>query len=263
MNGNQDKQVDLVDSTDCLEAVGVFRGWKNFLFIIIALCLFLLQVSFWIVDRGCITDNGKANNDKPIIMGDDSAEIKKAAIEATSEPNQLVQSEAEGLADAPQEPQQESGDESNKTSEFSQTKERSFLFGITFVRLAWLIRLCNFVLILTATLYCLTMLLSIKISLIGRLGGINHICRAFFLSLVLLILILPWQEFFGSIVKGVIFTPHELNRWCASEADSAFHTIARYLRFTVYWLIVVLLLILSQIRSGRWTKAILRRLEVI
>ncbi len=43
---------DLVETTDCLEAVGVLRGWKNFLFIIVAVCLFLQQGSFWLVDMG-------------------------------------------------------------------------------------------------------------------------------------------------------------------------------------------------------------------
>jgi hypothetical protein len=35
------------------------------------------------------------------------------------------------------------------------------------------------------------------------------------------------------------------------------------LRFFGYWLLAMLLLIFSQLRTGRWTKATLRRLEVI
>ena len=35
MNENQPKESSLVDTTDCLEGVGVFRGWKNFLFVMI------------------------------------------------------------------------------------------------------------------------------------------------------------------------------------------------------------------------------------
>jgi len=257
MNGNQNKQSDLVDTTDCLEAIGVFRGWKNFLFIIVAACLFLLQVSFWLVDRGCISlgvcdkATDLAKNDIPIV----TKEIKEAAKEAIAEPNQI----AEFMA---QEPQQEFDTPPDRSSE--QLKEQTgSLFGITFGRLAGLIRFLNFVLILAAALYCLTMLFSIKISLIGRLGGINHICRAFFLSLVMLVLLLPWQNFFGCIVVGVIYTPDELVRWCTSGSEGIFDSIIHYLRFTGYWALVVLLLILSLLRSSRWTKAILRRLEVI
>ncbi|MHC4679346.1 MAG: hypothetical protein ACYTEK_11670, partial [Planctomycetota bacterium] len=54
MNEIQAGPNDLLDTTDCLEAVGVFKGWKNFFFIIIVLCLVLLQTCFWLVDRGCI-----------------------------------------------------------------------------------------------------------------------------------------------------------------------------------------------------------------
>jgi hypothetical protein len=106
------------------------------------------------------------------------------------------------------------------------------------------------------------MLLALKVSLIGRLGGINHICRAFFISLVMLVLLLPWQSAFGCVVKGAMYTPCELKA-CPAETSSIFGIILYYLRFTGYWLLIMLLLILSHVRSCRWTKTILRRLEVI
>ncbi|GAG92470.1 unnamed protein product, partial [marine sediment metagenome] len=111
-------------------------------------------------------------------------------------------------------------------------------------------------------LYCLTMLFILKVSLLGRLGGINHICRAFFLSLVMVVLLLPWQLVFKG-VPGVIFTPNELLSACAGETGGIFEDVLHYLRFTGYWVLVMLLLIFSQLRTGRWTKATLRRLEVI
>ncbi|MGD8787491.1 MAG: hypothetical protein PVJ60_08715, partial [Phycisphaerales bacterium] len=48
-------QNSLLDTTDCLEAVGVFRGWKNFLFIILVLGLLVSQACFWVVNTGLIT----------------------------------------------------------------------------------------------------------------------------------------------------------------------------------------------------------------
>ena len=54
MNENQAGPGSLLDTTDCLEAIGVFRGWKNFLFIIVVLCLLLLQICFWVVNTGYI-----------------------------------------------------------------------------------------------------------------------------------------------------------------------------------------------------------------
>lgn len=237
MDENQDKQNNLIDTTDCLEAVGVFRGWKNFLFIIIVLCLLLLQICFWAVDRGCIPakecsgNKAQSNEAAAMGLGEDVPDVNEAANEVSAEQSEPA------LADS--------------------------LFGITFKHLAVVIRIVNAVLVLTGTLYCLTILLALKISLVGRLGGINHICRAFFLSLVMLVLLLPWQRVFGGVVLGAIYAPCELVESCFAEAGSILGIVLRYLRFTGYWLVILLLLIFSQLRSGRWTKTILRRLEVI
>jgi len=56
---------DLLDTTDCLEAVGVFKGWKNLLFLILVVCLLLLQAGFFLVDQGYVKINGQAYADEP------------------------------------------------------------------------------------------------------------------------------------------------------------------------------------------------------
>jgi len=259
MNEDQERQGNLIDTTDCLEAVGVFRCWKNFLFIIIILCLLLLQVSFWLVDVGFVSTGEKGKIDAPTAaskedLSADSAEeaeqIKPAAKEAAIEPNQPQPTEA--VVEKPTE------------AETQNEQAGVGFFEITFARLAQVIRFLDFVLIPASILYCLTMLFSVKVSLLGRLGGINHICRAFFLSLAFVVLLLPWQKFFAGIVVGAMYTPTELLKSCiAAETRDIFTATLHYLRFVGYWLLVVLLLIFSQIRSGRWAKAILHRLEVI
>ena len=256
MNEGQDKQSNLIDTTDCLEAIGVFRGWKNFLFMIAICCLLLLQASFWLVNTGCVKADDDTRTDIPAVVTEDTEKtieivkpvaaepdkIKEAAKQVVAEPNQPIEA-------APQQPK---------------PQKTSLHFGITFKRLAGLIRFFNFVLILTASLYCLTILFSLKVSLLGRLGGINHISRAFFLSLAFLVLLLPWQRFFTGVIVGAMYTPQELsNSYAAARDSNIFGTILYYLRFTGYWLLVLLLLIFSQLRSARWAKAILRRLEVI
>jgi len=237
MNENQAGPNSLLDTTDCLEAVGVFRGWKNFFFIIIVLCLLLLQICFWAVNTGyipakeCPGNKTQSSEAAAVGLGEDVQNVNEAANEVSAEQSEPA------LADS--------------------------LFGITFKHLAMVIRIVNTVLVLTGALYCLTILLALKISLVGRLGGINHICRAFFLSLIMLFLLLPWQRVFGGVVLGAIYTPCELVKWCSAESSNIFCIVLRYLRFTGYWLVILLLLIFSQLRSGRWTKTILRRLEVI
>jgi len=238
MNENQTKPDNLVDTTDCLEAVNVFKGWKNFFFIIVILCLLLLQASFWLVDTDYVKTGDDVKSDSPAVGTEDTEEIKEAAEKVTGEPNQPTKAAAE--------------------------RQPRWLFDIKFKHLRGLIQFVNFVLILTASLYCLTMLFSLKVSLLGRLGGINHIARAFFLSLVFVVLVLPWQRFFAGVVVGAMYTPDELLSRCAAARDyHIFDTILHYLRLTGYWLLVLLLLIFSQLSSGRWAKAILRRLEVM
>jgi len=234
MNENQAGPNSLLDTTDCLEAIGVFRGWKNFFFIIIVLCLLLLQICFWVVNTGYIrapSSNAQSSEAAAVGLGEDVQDVNEAAKKVAAEQSEPAPADS--------------------------------LFGITFERLAKVIRVVNAILVLTGALYCLTILLALKISLVGRLGGINHICRAFFLSLIMLFLLLPWQKAFGGIALGAIYTPSELVEWCSAEAGSILGIVLRYLRFTGYWLVILLLLIFSQLRSGRWTKTILRRLEVI
>jgi len=237
MDENQVGSSSLLDTTDSLEAIGVFRGWKNFLFIIVVLCLLLSQVCFWVVNTGYIPAKefpyNKTKSSKADAVGRD------------------LGGNAQDV------------DEAAKQNEPAGAKTNDSLFGITFKHLTVAIRIVNAIIVLTGALYCLTILLALKISLVGRLGGINHICRAFFLSLVMLFLLLPWQRVFGGVALGAIYTPGELVEWCSAETGGILDIILRYLRFTGYWLVILLLLIFSQFRSGRWTKTILRRLEVI
>lgn len=245
MNENQTRPKDLSDTQDCLDVLDVVRGWKFFLFVIVVLCLLLLQISFWLVNAGYIGTCEENGGDEAAV----AAGVPRENVQEIDEAAKKVAANANQPAEA------------NPLGRPAEALPNS-LFGITFGHLAWLIRFLNAVLILTATLYCLTMLLALKISLVGRLGGINHICRAFFISLVMLVLLLPWQSAFGCVVKGAMYTPCELKA-CSAETSSIFGIILYYLRFTGYWLLIMLLLILSHVRSCRWTKAILRRLEVI
>ncbi|MHC4120081.1 MAG: hypothetical protein ACYSWO_21515 [Planctomycetota bacterium] len=326
---------DLLDTTDCLEAVGVFKGWKNLLFLVVLLCLLLLQVSFFLVDRGYIKADDQAYGGEPIVEaptpqpGEEPSEIapeEKPDLDSSPEQDQPAKDEpVEGAAVEPEERMEppdpvqaivavefvepneaaepdeaaepndaaeleELAEEPNKATEpneLADPNERAasseaaikapllrmqyagklvpgeFFSKMTFEQLTWLIRFVNAVLILTATLYCLTLLFSLKVSMNGRLGGISHISRAFFLSLLMLVLLLPWQKVFGNVVTGAIYTPEELVKWYLAKTDDMLEKVLYYLRFSGYGVLMLLLLILSQVRSLRWAKAILRRLEII
>jgi hypothetical protein len=109
----------------------------------------------------------------------------------------------------------------------------------------------------------LTVMFSLKVSMTGKLGGINHISRAFFMAMFVFVLVLPWQKVFGGKVMGATFSPCELAAAFAVERTNMLSNVLFYLRFCGYWLLVFFMLLLAQTRTCRWTRAILRRLEVV
>jgi len=264
MDENGKKQEELLATTDSLEAIGVFKGMKNFLFVIIVICLLLLQVSFWVVHRNLAKPDDQGETvDKvslikpriavgPVISLAASTETKAADTASATEKDIAVAAK-------------EATKELTGKDEAEPQEQPGRIFQIKFTYIAGLVRFCDYLLILAATLYCLTMLFSLKISLLARLGGINHISRAFFLSLIMLVILLPWQRLFDGVIVGAIYTPAELLK-CSSycgESSSIFCKILFYLRFVGLWVIEMLLVIFAQIRSVRWAKATLRRLEIV
>ena len=45
---------DVVDTTDCLEAIGAFKAMKNLFFLVVFICLIVLQGIFWLNHLGYI-----------------------------------------------------------------------------------------------------------------------------------------------------------------------------------------------------------------
>ena len=253
MNENLPKETNLLDTTDCLEAVGVFKAWKNGMFWTIFCCLILLQGLFWVVNLGLAEPPEKT---QPAAKTEPAPEkTTNVILEIPQEPNAVASAAAPAVTD----PNQAAPTETRKTLP---------LPAINFRHVAMLIRLLDLILILAAILYCLTILFCLKISLLGRLGGISHISTAFFLSLCMFAFIFPWQRFFflAGLLGGAVYTPAELAARIQQYASSDYRILAAlafYLRFLGYWLIAMLFLIFSGLRTRRWTKATLRRLEII
>lgn len=126
------------------------------------------------------------------------------------------------------------------------------------------VSICNFVIVAGSILYCLTLLMCVKISLAGRLGGLNHICRAFFVSLFLLVVVIPWQQILPGVLVGSVWRPGELlcGGW-AKVDGSVLCKILYYLRFCGLWIVGLWLLWWAQGRSKKWARATLRRLGVV
>ena len=205
-------------ATDGLETAGVFRAWKNFLFVTAVLCLVLLQAIFWLAHTGQIE------------FGPDAASDGVAAAESavTRHPSPIVAG-------------------------------RLIPFDLTFKHIACVVRPVNGILVLACVLYGLTTFFALTISIAGELGGLGQISRAFYLSVVMLILLLPWQTIFPPGSFGAIYTPSELARECANEAAGTMEAWLFYVRFSGVWALTVLVLVLTQWRTCRWTKAVLHK----
>jgi hypothetical protein len=286
MNGDSEKQDELMCTTDCLEAVGAFKAMKNFLFVIIAICLLLLQTTFWLVELDFV-DMGQDEKTADILSPGESTEVASAPIielaaaygadEAKAGPDQTESPEEEIISAARRATREIRGDEvedemmkqeklpAEPASEVGAPVRQTRSFRIKFTYISWLIKFCNFTLIITAVLYCLVLMFILKLSLLGRLGGINHISRAFFLSLFMLAFMLPWPRVFDGVIVGWIFTPAELLEAYNGRADrdNIILDALFYCRYMLLWLIVLLLAAFSQARTFRWAKATLKRLEII
>ena len=204
--------------SDCLKAAYVFRRWKNLLFLVMLICLLLVQGSFWLVSTGQIEIAEDTNPGTAVVLDADQASAPAENSQGT----------------------------------------RLFGFDVTFEHLASIVRITNIILVLTSVLYALIMYFGLGISFKGGLGGLGHICGALYMALIIFILLLPWQKFFGAIVIGATYTPGELARWCRTDISDTFGLVLFYLRFTGYWTLVLLLLLLAQLRSFRWARATLR-----
>lgn len=240
MNEGPVNQGAMIETTDCLEAVGVFRGWKNLFFLIVVVCLLLVQAAFWLVDLKIVPAGGDGSAPVAIAAPADANAVSGTAAGAPAEPNQP----SSRVASAVRLPAQ-------------------LLGKLDAGHLARAIELINGILIVAVVLYVLAMFFNLMVSLVGRLGGIRHISRAFFLSVIVLVLVIPWQTVVGSRVPGVVYTLPELLNWMAGKNESTVNTVLYYLRFSGYWLVFLLLVLVCQLRSARWTKSMLRRLEII
>lgn len=306
----EEKTQDMIDTTDCLEAVSAFKAMKNFFFVLILICLLLLQMLFWLNQWGlidnqpCNTCTGKkctafvpaqsighgllftlaatTNNETASEPAEEADSQETPAAEPTAPveepmeeieealelPAESVEVQAREVTEEVMGKAGETAEEAPETAEQKDKPSRPVLdlskLKIKPCYIKGIIAAANFILLISAVMYCLTLLMTLKVSLTGRLGGINHISRAFFVSLFALVLLFPWQRIIPGVLVGTVYLPKELLTSCLCEtACSKFCKVLMYLRFTGLWLVTLWLFLWAQIRSGKWARATLRRLGIM
>ena len=227
---------------ESLDALDVFRGWRNVLFVIMVVSLVLLQLSFWLVSTVDIEIDGYPGGRSSYGPNENQRQIDQAAEHAISESGRSA-----GLA--------------LKATAIMLPKLGPLTFEVTYRSVAAVVSFVNAILVLASVLYASTMLFGLIVSLAGKLGGLSHIVRAFYLSLVMLVLLLPWQSVFGSVVSGATHAPRELLSWRTVSSVGVLGSGLFYLRFAGCWALAVLLLVQAQLHSVRWIKTVFVKLR--
>ncbi len=125
--------------------------------------------------------------------------------------------------------------------------------------LYWLLPGMKFLAVVSCTLLVLTLLLAVKLSLVGRLGGIAGFISAFFWSLILFVIVIPWQQVLhGAFVSGSLYSLEDLVRWTetvraawGAEDVSLVDHIFHYARFIAFPLMTLLVWFLVHIKFAR------------
>ena len=216
---------DLELQQDAWGAYKTFRGVRFLFFLLIFIGLLDLQCVFWAVDQGFIVLPGPKF-------------VKTSSIPNPSAPS------FEFLQDQPQ--------------DSALTQTHTDIIAMT-------LDISNYIIPFCVIVYCLSLLIGLKLALVGRLGGLIQSSKAFFLSLILLVLIIPWLKFIDVAVPTAMFRTSELaekfSRFQQNKSTAdLFDYAAYYGRFCGLWLLAFLLLLMAQLRSFQAAKKIRLRL---
>jgi hypothetical protein len=112
----------------------------------------------------------------------------------------------------------------------------------------------DFLGICVAVLLSIVLLLIVNIMLVGRLIGVARVTSAYLWSIVLALLLFPWQAFlepYAFKVPGVLYTWEEFSTQAHFGSLPAAEAFLRWARFLVIPLLAVVILLTIQIKSNR------------
>lgn len=123
--------------------------------------------------------------------------------------------------------------------------------------LAWVLPATKFIGLAAGMLLVLTLMFAVKLTLLGRSGGVDGFISAFFWSLLLWVFLIPWQQVLhGALACGVLYNLGDLVRQyrfavCNGQDASWLLKALYYVRFLAYPVFVILLLLAVQAKFAR------------
>jgi len=229
---------------DALEAFNTFRVAGNIFFWVLVAGLVLTQTVFWAVDQGAIN---------PVLEAVKNQQTELQHIVGNrSRPYHIMVSD-ELSAD------NEGESSVDKTEDIVDHDEQLAKANAIDKTLGTTLKGANCLLTFFSVVYCLTLLIGMKLALIGGLGGLSDAGKAFFLSLIVMVFIVPWQQMIFADVPGVLYDYAKLKIWCTSVNGTAGY-ILYYGRFTGLWVLCAVLLLMAQRHSNRLVKRVRLRI---
>lgn len=131
-----------------------------------------------------------------------------------------------------------------------------------FEKLQYVVGLSDFLGVTFSLVLSFVVLLLVQIMLVGRLIGVSRVTSAYIWTLVLIVLLFPWQAFLNNVafdrpefkIPGVLYTWDELRLSAKLGLDHAAELprmILLWARFVAFPVLTVLILLAVQIKSNR------------
>ncbi len=233
---------------DALEAFNLARSMRNVLFFLLLLSLLILGSVFWLTDITRwqqtshpvtvapetidipVPDNTPSDAPSAALPDKPAAEADIAAADSSAETPAAV------ADDTVTDKNTAANDDAARNTQWRQQLARV---------LATVGRFSAF---FAGLMYLLTLLLMIKFTIVGRLGGAAAMTRAFFLMLLAAVLMVPWKSLAAINYPGALFPYDELLA-VQCGLQTAGDAFCYYLHYVGLWAGVLLLIIAAHCRS--------------
>lgn len=127
--------------------------------------------------------------------------------------------------------------------------------------LHWVMPAVKFIALVAGLLLMLTLIFAVKLSLLERMGGVAGLMSAFFWSLVLFAILVPWQDVLvDSFASGALYSLGDLTGSRARLGEAWTDTVIFYARFVLYPVVTVLVWLVVQMKFARGYRAIVSNL---
>ncbi|MGC9454465.1 MAG: hypothetical protein ACP5HU_06335 [Phycisphaerae bacterium] len=127
--------------------------------------------------------------------------------------------------------------------------------------LNWIMPAFKFMALVSGLLLMLTLMFAVKLSLLERMGGVAGLMSAFFWSLVLFAVLVPWQDvLIDSFASGALYNLGDLTAARRGLANGWTDKVIFYARFVLYPVVAVLVWLVVQMKFARGYRRIVSAL---